>query len=171
MQEALCRAAITAIAGGAGVNILFGRAFDYGVDCSIRPVQIDRRGQLRRAENGVALDIQLKATIRWRETEAGILHSLENKAWNDMVGRPAAGIPLVVGLLCMPREEDAWLRCGENELSIGGCCYFVVGAGERRQPESGRQQIVIPKADLLDPEGLRGLVRMAGVRLGVTDAA
>lgn len=170
-QEALCRAAVLAIAGAAGVNILFTREFDYGVDCTVRPTRVDRRGKVRIAENGVALDLQLKSTVRWRLEGDGIHHSLENKTWNDMIRRPPTAIPLCVVAMCMPREDESWLRCQESELSIGGCCYFFTGEGEPRMPETGRQQIVIPRSNVLNAASLRKLVRHAGLRLGVADVA
>lgn len=153
-KEQLSLAYITAIAGLAGVNLGQRSVNDYGVDGYFRSVAIDPI-ERRRAETDFSVDFQAKASIAWQRRGANIIYDVERKAYNDMVRRSRAAAPLIVVLLCLPKE--GWHEISEEQLILKHACYWWrLTDGS---PITGtKKRISIPTNNILTPEVLVRLI-------------
>lgn len=154
-QELLSKAYIHAIAGIAGVNFRSADVYDYGVDGSFRPVQIINS---RRIESGVSVDFQLKSSTNWDDDGKNIGYDLEAKTYNDLVRRDRA-MPLILILLCLPKNQDEWLCWGENCLVMKRMCYWTVLDGDPTENLYSKK-ISIPKHQLFTPEALTEIIAL-----------
>jgi Domain of unknown function (DUF4365) len=119
-EESLCFAHIYALAGIAGVNYTANR-YDYGVDG--RFTLVTNRGS-RRVNTGFDLDYQAKATVNWELVDGNILYDLEAKTYNDFVSRTPAEATMILILLCLPKERNAWHGTSCDETILRHCCYW-----------------------------------------------
>jgi hypothetical protein len=154
MMERLSMAHIHALSGGAGLNMWEGKTHDYGVDITLRPVII-RDG--RRVESGFSLDCQVKATTNWRYDDQEVIYDLEAKNFNDIVGRNADAIPLIVILLCLPSEFSDWMSSDETQTVLRNCCYWVRPQGPLTTNTS-TVRVRIPRQNRVTAQGLGALV-------------
>ena len=149
-QECLSLACVHAVTGKAGVNLHVGSRHDYGVDGTFRPV-INLNG--RRVESGFPVDFQLKSTINWEYKGDFVVYDLEAKTYNDMIGRAENAIPLILLLLCLPRNSAIWLAGTETELILRHCCYWMKLSGEPTGNDT-KKRIRIPRSNLLTPDAV-----------------
>lgn len=156
----MSRAYASALAGHAGAIVSFEAEFDYGVDCDIHHVTMFRN---RPTRSGFSISLQLKATKNWQFRDSHVVYDLEAKTWNDMVIRPLAAVPLYLGLLCLPENEEDWFTCTEERIVFQNCCYFYKAVGD---PVDNRRTktIEIPRGQLLTPAALRGILDAAVLR-------
>lgn len=146
-QECLSLAYVHAVTGLAGVNLDAKPRHDYGVDGTFKPV-VNWNG--RRTESGFHVDFQLKSTVNWAYDGDAVIYDLEAKTYNDMVGRPATAVPLILLLLCLPRDSTTWLASSEKELILRHCCYWMKLSGELTDNVTTKR-IRIPRSNLLTP--------------------
>jgi hypothetical protein len=154
IQESLCRAHISALAGMAGVNHRAEHAHDYGVDGQFAPV-VNRGGRL--VTSGYPLDFQAKATINWELVNGKIVYDLEAKAYNDMVTREPSETTLMLILLCLPKSRAEWHEATNLATTIRHCCYWHIPSGPP-STNATTQRIYIPAANILTPDALKALL-------------
>jgi hypothetical protein len=152
-EEGLSRACVQAISARAGFN-LSNKEFDYGVDGSLDEVSyIDGR----RCESGYSLNFQLKASILCKENENFIVYDLEVKTHNDLVWiRDNGAIPCILILLALPEDEAKWLKCEENQVAIGGTCYWYYPTTDKSS-NINKVRIKIPRQQIFSPEAVTAL--------------
>jgi hypothetical protein len=160
-QEALTFAYIHALSGVAGLNIQLGSRHDYGIDGTLRAVKA--RGR-RLVDTGVIVDFQLKATVNWAAKGADIVYDLEAKNYNDLVTREPDEAPFILILLCMPKDTAAWLTAIEDCLTLRNCCYWLALTGAP-SANIATKRIHIPKANLLTPTAMQGILADAKVKM------
>jgi len=153
-QETLCKAHIHALAAMAGVNLEVGRVYDYGVDGSFKSVIV--RGN-RRVESGFSVDFQAKSTYAWHIANGNVVYDLEAKNYNDIVSRSAEQTKLILVLLCLPRDQDAWHVASLNNTTLQHCCYWAELRGELTANGS-KKRILIPQANILTGDSLKALL-------------
>ena len=121
---------------------------DYGVDGSIRAVQ---RINGRRLVCGHSLDVQLKATTDWTIENDEVVYDVEAKTYNDLVARfnEPRGTPMVLILMCLPKDEFGWLSITMEQLVLRHCCYWCCVGGMRTK-NTATQRIRIPRSQRLD---------------------
>ncbi|WP_414676649.1 DUF4365 domain-containing protein [Mesorhizobium sp.] len=156
IQERLSLAYIHAVSGRAGVNVSGASVHDYGVDGRLQPLV--RRGG-RTVENGFNLDFQAKSTTRWQISGDTIVYDLEAKTYNDIVSRDPLATPLVLLLMCLPENDIHWLAVDENSAVLRNCCYWMRFAHGPVTRNVSTVRIYVPRANVLNVEGLRGLLR------------
>lgn len=147
-QEQLSRAYIHAVTAHAG--LIFETAVtDYGVDGSIRVVQV-REGR-RLLVCGHSLDVQLKATTNWIFENDEVVYDVEAKTYNDLVDRfnEPRGTPMVLILMCLPKNEIDWLSITTDQLILRHCCFWC-RVGGTRTDNSATQRIRIPRSHIFD---------------------
>jgi hypothetical protein len=159
-EESLCIAHINALAGVAGVNYGVQRHFDYGVDGHFVPV-IKRGNHM--VDSGFPLDFQAKATIKWELKNGHIIYDLEEKNYNDMVGRTKAETTLMLILLCLPKARSAWHGVTTTETIMRYCCYWHILEGDPTSNTS-RKRIFIPENQILTPDTLNDLLEAERLR-------
>jgi hypothetical protein len=155
IEEGISRAYVQAIAARAGVNT--GSAhFDYGIDGTLCRVQI-RNG--RRIDSGFKIDYQLKASTNWKVEDDYIVYDLEAKTYNDLVSRSKEGraVPLILILLCLPKNASEWLENSEDYLLVRKCCYWTMLDGALTTNVE-KVRIRVPRAQLLTPDSLNMLL-------------
>jgi hypothetical protein len=153
-QECLSLAYVHAVTGLAGVNLEVKLRHDYGVDGTFRPV-VNSDG--RRVESGHNVDFQLKSSVKWEHDGDAVMYDLEAKTYNDMVGRAASAIPLILLLLCLPRNSATWLAPTETELILRHCCYWMKLSGEPTD-NIATKRIRIPRSNLLTPAAVLAIL-------------
>jgi hypothetical protein len=155
-QEQLSRAYVHAVAAYAG--LIFDPAItDYGVDGSIRVVQW-REGR-RRLVSGHSLDVQLKATTNWIFENEEVVYDVEAKTYNDLVDRfnEPRGTPMVLILMCLPKNEDDWLSITTEQLILRHCCFWCCFGGTRTENKA-TQRIRVPRSHILDQTSVGDLL-------------
>jgi hypothetical protein len=163
-KECLSLAFIHALSGFAGSGLDSPRVHDYGVDGTWR--EIKTQGT-RHVESGFAVDFQLKATTNWSLADDNIKYDLEVKTYNDFVERDATAIHIILAVLCLPKLENQWIACSEDELIIRRCCYWTRVIGKRSRARSTKR-ILIPRTNLLSPEAIRMFLAEARTSAGVS---
>lgn len=138
-----------AIAAYAGVNFKGQGGFDYGVDGAFHEVQAVGG---RRRETGLSIQCQLKASINWTLSDTEVIYDLEAKNYNDLVERSNKPrvMPLVLGLLCLPKDQSDWLGVAEEQLLLQHCCYWTRLAGNTTS-NNVTVRIRIPRTQMLTP--------------------
>lgn len=162
IQEDLSKAYIQAVAARAGVNLSLGaQSHDYGVDGTFHQVHVVplSGGGTRRFASGFSLDFQCKASSEWAEEADHIVYDLEVKTYNDLVYRSslANAAPMILVLMCLPKDERLWLSLTEDELLLRRCCYWHRLSGI----ESGNastKRIRVPRPQRLDPAAVTELL-------------
>jgi hypothetical protein len=155
IEEGLSRAYVQATAARAGVNI--GNTYlDYGIDGTFCRIQV--RGK-RRFDSGFKIDYQLKASTNWKLEDDHIVYDLEAKTYNDIVNRSEEGraVPLILILLCLPKNSSEWLMSSEDHLLMRKCCYWTTLNGTQTT-NVGTIRIRIPRGQLLTPDALNVLL-------------
>lgn len=155
-QELLSQAYLHAIAGMAGVNFHSTRVYDYGVDGSLHPVKVINS---RRVESGFAVDFQLKSSTNWSDDGKNIVYDLEAKTYNDLVCRDTRAVPLILLLLCLPKERKDWLCWDERCLVMQRMCYWAVLQGKPTSNIASKR-VSIPKHQLFTPEAITEILNL-----------
>lgn len=166
MQEDLSRAYIQAVAAKAGVNLTIGgQVHDYGVDGTFHQVALVARTTTtgkqvqRRLNSGFNLDFQCKASCDWDEEPTFVVYDLEARTYNDLVFRSdqRRATPLILILMCLPKDEREWLLLSEDELLLRKCCYWHRLTGQETGNENTKR-IRVPRSQKVDPETIRDLL-------------
>lgn len=154
-EEQLSRAYVHAVAAHAGL-IWEPSSVDYGVDGTLREV-IEFNG--RRMCSGHSLDVQLKATTDWSIRDGSIVYDLEAKAYNDLVERfkEPRGTPMVLVVLCLPKDDAQWLNVSHDQLIVQHSCYWCRFGGDRTENTTTRR-IEIPRRNILDTDAVSALL-------------
>ncbi len=161
IEESLSVSYVSAIVAkaGASFNIV---SKDYGVDISVR--RIDKyKGQLM--DMGVVFDCQLKASVNWVLEDTTIAYDLEVDTYNKLIYRHQKSLtPCILVLLCLPKEQDNWLKVSEDELNIRKCCYYYYLKSGHFSQNKRTVRIRIPRNNIFTPTTVLQL--MDKVRLG-----
>lgn len=131
-------------------------SIDYGVDGSIRIVQ-KRDGRMLVC--GHSLDVQLKATTDWKVENNEVVYDVEAKTYNDLVDRfnEPRGTPMVLILMCLPKDELDWLKISDEQLVLRHCCYWC-RVGGTKTDNTSTQRIRIPQGHILDQRSMAELL-------------
>lgn len=153
IKEELCRAHISAIAAMAGLNQ--GRDnLDYGVDGRFVEVEWNGRGYV---SSGVSIEYQAKATVRWEIRGGHVVYALEADAYNAIAGRGSYRTPLILILLCLPRQRQGWHRIDDAGTYLREHCYWHI-FGPPKTTNISSVTIQIPLAQRFTPEALQDLL-------------
>ena len=156
-EEHLSRAYVHAVTAKAG-HIFEPPISDYGVDGTLHQVE-NRNG--RRDRSGFSIDLQAKATINWFIRDGNVIYDLEAKTYNDLVARfkRRRATPMILVVLCLPKEEAEWLTLSADQMTLKHCCYWCQFAGEFTDNEQ-RIRIEIPQGNVLTPDTVARLLAL-----------
>ena len=147
---------MTAVVGRSRNNLIWSREFDYGVDGSVRA--LEQRGT-RIRETGLGFDFQSKSTIDWEINGTDIVYDLEVNAYNDLAERAGSGgLPFLLVLLCLPKNEAGWLDVSADKLILQKCAYWAKLDGALTD-NVGTRRVRIPVANIFTPEAVIGILR------------
>lgn len=126
-----------------------------GVDYTIgKDVTYVRNGKTRYIQNGLYIDLQLKAT-----TESSVIidddvikYDLEAKTFNDLiVRREFANAPLYLILFILPKEHDDWVELNDENILLRKYAYWYIPPNELSETDNvGRIRISIPMENKLN---------------------
>ncbi len=173
VKEDLSLAYVQAVAGRVNVDVAFTKR-DMGIDGILRRL---KRYRERRCYGPFSIDFQLKATVDWQCDGESVRYDLKADTHNLLVQHNneyvsnSRGAPLLLILLCMPREPDDWIGLSEDELLLRRCCYWALLTGELTS-NTATTRIQIPRSQALTPESLLKLFDdvEAGVLAGRDEA-
>jgi Domain of unknown function (DUF4365) len=162
VEELLSLVHVQAIAGQAGVSMSY-FDLDYGFDGTFRSIRA--RGS-RLVTQGLAVDFQLKASVKYLIEPEYIVYDLEVKNYNDIIDRrlSSSGIPCILLLKTLPSNRDTWLTASEDSLVLGGGCYWAYLNGEL-STNSKTVRIRISREQLFLPDSLQWMLN--NVNLGI----
>lgn len=157
IKERLSMAFVDAIAGRAGVNVAR-ELHDYGVDGTFQSVV---KTPLGFAGSGFTVQFQLKATVNWTEEDDHIVYDLEAKAYANMRLRGRSAVPLVLIVMCLPRDHRLWLRHNRRALVLKNCCYWLWLPGGVIPANRSTVRVQLPRQNLLTTAALEGILKRA----------
>jgi len=161
-KEDLSRAYVQAVGAVAGVIVnINGRGHDYGVDGSFHEVTLLNG---RRAESGVSLDFQLKATTRLEIYDDLVVFDLDSNTINTLAhraNRPCAKSAILI-VLSMPLEPNEWLQLSERELVLKNCCYWSYVSSLTNNLYTAKHKI--PRKQIFTPVVLSDLLEKVAKR-------
>ena len=70
------------------------------------------------------LDYQAKATWEWSAEDEDIVYDMEAKAWNKLARREEGSTPIILILMCLPKEENCWVDISEDRMLLEKCSYW-----------------------------------------------
>jgi hypothetical protein len=153
---------VTAVVGRSLNNLLWDREYDYGVDGSVRQLEMTADGP---RETGFGFDFQSKSTITWEIDNGDIVYDLEAAAYNNLVRRTDTGAsPFFLVLLCLHKDTAEWLDIAEEKMTLAKCTYWVHLKGASIANTSTKR-IRIPRSNVFDPGAVSQL--LSDIRSGV----
>ena len=157
---------IIAVIASAGYNFSYDR-HDFGTDITIKEVVLRSNETYR--ETGKRIDFQLKATQTWKLKDNYIKYQLRKKNYSDLCERSQeGGIPLVLGLLCLPKNANFYAENNSTSLRIKYAMYWYTPP--LNSPVTDKSQLIkIPTSQLLTPEVLRSLMKKYDEKGGICD--
>jgi len=156
-KEQFSLAYIRTIASVAGFGVSVRSVDDDSID-------IELSG---RSVNGLPLrpkiELQLKCTSNEVVRGDRVIYPLKRKNYDDL--RPVdVLVPRLLVVVLVPKSEAEWLEHCEEQLVIRRCGYWVSLAGRDEITNTRTISISIPRTNVLDVVGLRGLMAKAGRR-------
>lgn len=145
IKEQLSLAYVRAVVFRAGFD-LWRPEVDHGIDGTIEDS----------SRNGITVnrvDFQLKATTRHSVRESEIAYDLLVKNYNKLIHEN--GLPCVLILFVMPRDEARWLRHSEEKLCLQKCAYWVSLMGKVPSRNSSTVTVLVPLANVFNGDGLQ----------------
>ena len=146
IQEQLSLAYVKAVVFRSGFNMSEPAVDCYGIDGTI--VDPPRNGVNR-------VDFQLKSTTQHTVRENEIAYDLRVKNYNRLVYE--GGLPCVLILFVMPRDEAQWICHSEEKLCLRKCAYWVSLEGKPRSDHSSSVRVCAPRSQTFDPDGMRDM--------------
>lgn len=154
-QEDLSCAYISAVAAKAGFNCGPFHGHDYGIDRVISFVEkLDNK-----MVTAHPLYIQVKATYNFIDDnpENCIIYDLDVGAYNMLI-REDIGIPIILVLYCMPRDENEWVSVEEQNTTLKYCGYWISLRGNPRTQNTSKIRIRIPKERIFNELALKSIM-------------
>jgi hypothetical protein len=166
--EAASRAYLQALATGVRAKLATSDWLDYGMDGSFRWIH-EFNG--RRIDSPFPLEFQLKASTLWEVSGEEVVFDLDADAYNKVTYRNSrvGGIPMILVLMCVPRDGEGIVAVCEDALEIKKCCYWLLIKGDLTTNKS-KKRIRIPRKQLLSIVELQRLLNLAERRAILSEA-
>jgi len=151
-EEFLHHAHICAIASEAGVNLALGKEkLDYGIDGYFAIIQSDAKGKL--SQGGAKIEFQLKASFSKVSIKKDhVSYRMEADAYNKLVNRAHDGVPVMLILLVLPKEQCQWVSLCKDEMILRKCCYWQFFTDATLSADSKPVKVQFPINQILTPE-------------------
>lgn len=97
------------------------------------------------------LRLQLKSTSspsQYSESNDTIRYKLKAKNYNDLCTPSVT--PIILGLLILPEDTNAWVQWSTDELLIKGCMYWANFASSSRTDNQSAITVNIPKNHIVN---------------------
>lgn len=84
---------------------------------------------------------------------------LEANAYNDLVERAGTGgMPFLLILLCLPKDELTWLNVSGDNMVLQKCAYWCQLRGDLSD-NAQTKRVRIPTANVFTPEAVTTILR------------
>ena len=100
-----------------------------------------------------SIRVQLKCTAsasQYEDKEDYISYKLKVKNYNDLC--TPATVPIILGLLILPSDDNEWVQWSTDELLIKGCMYWVDLSTKGPSDNKEFVSVRIPKNQVLNQE-------------------
>lgn len=154
-EELLSVAYMTAVASRAGLLFTPTDGHDYGVDGHLDAL-MKFNGKLH--PRGYVIQVQLKACVNATINRSEVSYVLDVDTYNYFVQRASSSprsVPLLLVLLCLPKEITEWTAFSEDGLYLRRCCYWTKLQGESLSQTKTSKTIKIPRSNQLTPTALQ----------------
>lgn len=153
IKEQLSLAYLIAVAAKCGFSTEFNRVDYDSIDATIK---CNGRLQEDSTLYSPEIQIQLKATSSPRMTKEVLKFPLSVKNYNDLRARTIT--PRLLVVMILPPEEDQWLKCSEEELSMKKCAYFICLKNYPDRDNTTSITINLPLSNLFTPNAVLELM-------------
>ncbi|WP_035255390.1 DUF4365 domain-containing protein [Desulfatiglans anilini] len=145
-------------------------AAQAGMSCQVSERQADKMGvdaiiraKERFAKDSIftdlALDVQLKATIsKPKRNNNKISYFLDGVDRYDKLRSETVTPPRILVVLFLPENQLEWLKCGEEELSLRRCAWWVSLKGAPPTENTSGTTIYLPENQYFHPDRLREIM-------------
>lgn len=112
--------------------------------------------------SGFTVQFQLKATVTWTSRTDHVVYDLDARAYSNMVTRERSAVPLILIVMCLPRDEPQWLRQDERLLVMKKSSYWLwlPGSGYLA-PGASKIRVRLPRQNLFTTDSLIGILARA----------
>ena len=155
-KEQFSRAYVHAIASAAGFGVSVPTVDEDSVDLQIGGRILDGLLPLR-----PRIDVQMKCTAEEIRRDDQLIYPLRAKNYNQLNATNVL-VPRLLVVVLVPESEDEWLLHSEHELIMRRCGYWIALTGREDTVNSSTVSVAIPRTNVLDVAGLRGLMTRAG---------
>ena len=138
---------VRAVIYRAGFNLQRLERDDHGIDGTIKSY----------ATGMNRVDFQLKASYDYTATDDHIVYKLDVGNYNVLVD--AEGVPAVLVLFAMPRDNQLWLEQDEQELRLRHCSYWMDFEGLERSANARSRTVYVPRANVFDVDAVSVMFR------------
>ncbi len=155
-KEQFSQAYVRAIASVAGFSAAIPGVDDDSVDLHLSSRSVDGLPLRPR------LDLQLKCTTDGVIRDDQVVHRLKRKNYDELRITEFL-VPRLLVVVLVPESEEEWVRHSEEELAIRRCGYWTSLMGMPESANKGdKVSVHLPRANVFDVAGLRGLMGRAG---------
>ena len=162
VESELSYAYLHAVAGKAAMSCKLGNRHDdgAGVDAEVIYRGATPHAYLRQ----VQLDVQMKATIKSPGNDPNFMTYFfqGTKRYDKLRTNDSAHYKIIV-VLFLPNNPNDWLNCSPNDLILKNAAYWTCLYGAPASTNATGETINLPKANLLTPASLTGLVMQAAI--------
>ncbi len=143
VQEQLSLSYVRSVIYNAGFNLSRCEVDDHGIDGTIQSYS---RGRNR-------VDFQLKSTTQYGIRNGNVIYDLRNENYNQLI--EAEGLPQILILYLMPKNNNLWLWQDHHEMCLRKCAYWVSLMGNQPSSNSSTVRVEVPLANMFDRNGLQ----------------
>jgi hypothetical protein len=159
IKERLSVAYVTAVAAGAGCQVITLHVDKTSIDAMLCPI----------SGRKLQINLQLKASSTSLVVGEQVKLALPIKNYNDL--RATSGtVPHYLVILELPRDPELWLRITPSELAICGLAYYGNLFGLPAVPNATSRVVTMPQSQRFDVSVLKRMMLSSPERIGVAGA-
>jgi hypothetical protein len=156
-KEQFSHAYVRAIASVAGYDVTTPGVDDDSIDMKLSGRSVDGLPLRPR------LELQLKCTSEDVIRGDQVVYPLKLKNYDELRITNIL-VPRLLVVVHVPEAEEEWLRHSEVELAMRRCGYWVSLFGMTETANKSKVSIYLPRGNVFDVAGLRGLMGRAARR-------
>ena len=124
---------------------------------------IDMRLTMRNEDDAAAplrspeICLQVKAWPLAELKGPHVPYFLKKKNHDDLVKRTV--VPRILVVVILPRDEQEWLSCTEDQLVLKRCAYWLNLRGVAPTTNQTGETVHVPRSQIFDPDALTQLMR------------
>ncbi len=153
-KEQFSIAYVRAVASVAGFSVSTPGVDDDSVDLTLAARVVE--GVPSRPK----IDVQLKCTSEDVLREREVVYPLKRKNYDEL-RLTGLVVPRLLVVVHIPEAEAEWLRQTEEELALRRCGYWTTLLGQPETTNTSKVTVRLPRANVFDVLGLRGLMGRA----------